>query len=139
VTRTLTELDQFKEYVDEYENERLAVMDRLNQLQRCYIYIVEHLHNRLSKKHLCDVTRGALRLKKRLLLTHDSFKKRPHSRHSGGLVGVDPDVKAYTSHLKCRFRNAIGKGTHTVLRAIDNLIENCRSLLQKESNDGTKR
>lgn len=130
--RTVTELDQFKEYLDEFEQERVAVMDRLSQLQRCYQYVLKHLHNRLSKRRLPAIKREALRLKKHLVSMRESFRRCRHSTYlvDGSLSVDDSDVKSYASQLESRFRIATGRGMNSVLTIIDKLIQNCRSLLQ---------
>jgi len=130
--RVLTELAQFKEYLDEFEQARVTVIQRLVQLQQCCQYILEHLHSRNSKQRLSAVVREALRLRTRLVALHESFTRGPYATYleNGGLGTDDADVRAYAAHLDSRFKSVAEKGTNSVLGVIERLVRNYRIILQ---------
>jgi len=134
IARVSTEMDQLKEHMDGFENERIAIIRHTIKLQECYKYILDQINDPKSKRRLLLIIRKASKLKKQLLSSYKVFCKGPYKMYSPALNCLNVDdagTKACAADLSNRFESVIKKGTDSVYSKIEQLIKNCKTLMRK--------
>ena len=134
IIRMSTELDQLKEYMDKFENKRIAIMKRIVGFYKCYKYILEHPRAQHNKKRIVAVINKARKLKKELRSSYESFHKRQYKMYLSGLSNAavhNVDIETRVTDLTNRFESVVKKGTDSVCDKIEKFIKNCKKRIRK--------
>ena len=132
--RAATELDQLMEHIDRFEAKRVTIMKRTIELRRCYLYILKHPRCKQNKSRLVAVMNEARRLSTALRSSYRAFKRGPCRMFSPDPdhMNIDDDgLKARAVGLRNRLESVVKKGTESVLKRIEKLIQDSRALMRK--------
>ncbi|KPL24981.1 MAG: hypothetical protein AMJ75_02270 [Phycisphaerae bacterium SM1_79] len=141
--RISTELDQFKEYMDQYDTRKSNVANKVMRILRAYEFLLTHEDNPLKKRRLTAIAGNLRGLRKGLVSSYSQFKRGPYRMFSYLLTGEvdcrESELKALAESLNRRFESVIKSGTQGLLEVIGKTIRNCMRLKFKETDHVEKK
>ncbi|KPL24859.1 MAG: hypothetical protein AMJ75_02570 [Phycisphaerae bacterium SM1_79] len=135
--RIFTELNQLKEYMDQYDNQKSNIADKVTRLLKAYEFLITQKDNLLKKRRLPAIVGSLRRLRKKLISTYSQFKQGPYRMFSYLITAEidcqEGELKTLAESLNRRFESVVKSGTQGLLGVIDKLIRNCMWLKFKET------
>jgi len=127
-------LEQLKEHMDKFDDEREIITGKIKRLLVAYNFLLDQKEGKLKKQRLTAMVRSLRGLREKLTSSYSRFKNGPYRRFSYLLdqAGSQESVlKAFAESLNRRFESVIKTGKQELLVVIDKLIENCNDTLIK--------
>jgi len=141
--RISTELDQLKEYMDQYDIQKSDIANEVTRLLKAYEFLLAQKDDPLKKRRLTAMVGSLRRLRRKLMSSHSQFKEGPYRMFSYLITAEidckESELKALAESLNRRFESVIKSGTQGLLGVIDKLIRNCLRLKFKETDHVKKK
>jgi hypothetical protein len=134
-TRRISDgLEQLKEHMDKFDDEREIITNKIKRLLGAYNFLLDQKEDRLKKERLAAIVRSLRVLRGKLSSSYSRFKDGPYRRFSYLVDEADSqgsELKVFAESLNRRFESVIKSDKRGLLSVIDKLIKNCNETLVK--------
>lgn len=130
-------LDQLKEHIDAFDDEREKISNKVMKSLEAYQYLLGQRDGQLRKRRLAAMERNLRVLRGRLISSFNALNEGQYRRFShllGELDSQESDLRTFGESLNRRFETVIKSGTRDLLALIEKLTKSCMKLKFKETN-----
>jgi len=130
-------LDQLKEHLDVFDEERKAMSNQVIKLLEAYQVLLGQEGGQIRKRRLAAMECNLRALRGRLIASFNRLHEGPYRRFShllSDLDGQERDLRAFGESLDGRYQTVVKSGTRNLVALIDKLTKNSMKLRCKETN-----
>lgn len=124
--RTISELNQLREQMDRFDEERIKILQELKALIN--EYLTKQIKPELRDDHLNECRQKALELRNRLCEIHQSFVRHSYRRYRPYEITSehqDPMIEELRKDLVYRFECVIAPDVEKTIAVIDSFLKRC--------------